>query len=53
MTIVVVTGQRMTLLTPEREFDLGLVGPDERIVRELEGTKVVNATVAKAIDVEQ
>lgn len=53
MTIVVIVGQRMTLLTPEREFDLGIVGPDERIVREFEGTKVVNATVVKASDLEQ
>lgn len=38
----------MTLVTSEREFDVGVVGPDERIVRELEGTKVVDTTVAKA-----
>jgi hypothetical protein len=37
----------MILVTPEREFDLGIVGPDQRIVRELEGTKVVDATVVK------
>lgn len=43
----------MALLTPECEFDLGIVGPDERIVRELDGTKVVNATVAKASDLDQ
>jgi hypothetical protein len=43
----VIVGQRMILVTPEREFDLGIVGPDQRIVRELEGTKVVGATVAK------
>ncbi|MHC2439637.1 YkgJ family cysteine cluster protein [Bradyrhizobium sp. USDA 4451] len=48
MTVVVIVGHRMTLLTPEREFDLGTVGPDERIVRELDGTRVVNATVVKA-----
>ncbi|QPF94299.1 hypothetical protein [Bradyrhizobium commune] len=48
MTVVVIVGQRMILVTPEREFDLGIVGPDERIVRELEGTKVVRATVTKA-----
>jgi hypothetical protein len=50
MTIVVIVGQRITLVTSDREFDLGVVGPDERIVRELEGTKVVNATVVKASD---
>lgn len=48
MTVVVIAGQRMILVTPDLEFDLGLVGPDERIVRELEGTKVVGATVVKA-----
>jgi hypothetical protein len=48
MTVVVIVGQRMTLVTRDREFDLGIVQPDERIVRELEGTRVVNATVVKA-----
>jgi hypothetical protein len=48
MTVLVIVGHRMILVTPEREFDLGIVGPDERIVRELEGTKVVGATVVKA-----
>jgi hypothetical protein len=38
----------MTLVTPGREFHLGVVGGDERIVRELEGTRVVGATVVKA-----
>jgi len=47
MTVVVIIGRRMILVTPDREFDLGIVGPDERIVRELEGTKVVGATVVK------
>ncbi|WP_233443067.1 hypothetical protein [Bradyrhizobium brasilense] len=53
MTVVVIAGQRMTLVTPDREFDLGIVGPDERIVRELEDGKVVNVTVAKASDLER
>jgi hypothetical protein len=39
-------------VTPDREFDLGVVGLDERIVRELEGTRVVNAMVVKAEDLE-
>ena len=47
VTVVIVVGQRMTLVTPEQDFDLGIVGPDERIVRELEGTKVVGASVVK------
>jgi hypothetical protein len=52
VTVVIISGQRMILVTPDREFDLGIVGPDERIVRELEGTRVVNATVVKAGDLE-
>jgi hypothetical protein len=52
VTVVVIVGQRMTLVTSDREFDLGVVGPDERIVREIEGTRVVNATVMKASDLE-
>jgi hypothetical protein len=53
MTVVVIVGQRVTLVTPEHEFDLGIVGPDQRIVREMEGTRVINATVARASDLEQ
>jgi hypothetical protein len=53
MTVVVIVGQKITLVTPDREFDLGVVQPDERIVRELEGTRVVNATVVKAADLGQ
>ena len=52
MTVVVIVGQRMILVAPDREFDLGAVQPDERIVRELEGTRVVHATVVKASDLE-
>lgn len=40
MTVIVIVGQRVTLVTPDREFDLGVVAPDERIVREIEGSKV-------------
>jgi hypothetical protein len=47
LTVVVIVGPRMILVTPDREFDLGIVAPDERIVREIEGTKVVGATVVK------
>jgi hypothetical protein len=50
VTVVIITGQRMILVTPERDFDLGIVGPDERIVRELEDGRVVNATVVKEAD---
>jgi hypothetical protein len=52
MTVVIVIGQRMILVTPEREFDLGVVDADQRIVRELEGTHVVNASVVRADDLE-
>jgi hypothetical protein len=52
MTVVVLSGQKLILVTPDREFDLGAVGTDQRIVRELEGTRVVNATVVKAEDFE-
>jgi hypothetical protein len=52
VTVVVITGQKMTLVTSDREFDLGVVQPDERIVREIEGGQVVNATVVKASDLE-
>jgi hypothetical protein len=50
VTVVVIVGQRMTLVTPEREFDLGVVGPDQRIVREIEGTRVLGVSVVKASD---
>jgi hypothetical protein len=52
VTVVVIVGQRMTLVTPDREFELGVVRPDERIVRELEGARVVNATVVKVSDLD-
>jgi len=50
ITVVVITGQKLILVTPEREFDFGVVQPDERIVRALEGKRVVNATIVKACD---
>jgi hypothetical protein len=52
MTVVVIVGQKMILVAPDREFDLGVVLPNERIVRELERTRVVNATVVKASDLD-
>ncbi|MGD0851669.1 hypothetical protein [Bradyrhizobium sp.] len=48
VTVVVIVGQRMTLVTPDREFDLGVVGPDQRIVREIEGMRVLSVSVMKA-----
>jgi hypothetical protein len=52
VTVIVIIGERMILIASDREFDLGIVQPDQRIVRELEGTRVVNATVAKVSDLE-
>src|ERR1700720_4216740 len=52
VTVIVITGERMILVTPDRELDLGVVRSDERIVREIEGTQVVNVTVVKASDLE-
>jgi hypothetical protein len=47
VTVVVIVGQRMILVTPDREFDLGVVGPDQRIVREMSGTQVTNVAIAQ------
>lgn len=52
VSVLVIVGERMTLITPEREFELGVVRPDERIVREFEGTRVVSAAIVKARDLE-
>jgi hypothetical protein len=52
VTVVVIIGERMILVTPGREFDLGVVRSDERIVREISGTEVVNARVVKVSDLE-
>jgi len=48
MTVVAMVGRRMTLVTGSREFDLGNVGTSERIVRELEDGRVINARAVKA-----
>jgi hypothetical protein len=50
VTVLVIAGERMTLVTPGRDFDLGTVGADERIVREFDGNRVVGVTVVKAAD---
>ena len=52
VTVVVIVGEKMTLVTSEREFDLGVVGSDERIVRELDGTRVVDARVVKVSELD-
>jgi hypothetical protein len=43
VTVLVITGEKMILVTPDREFDLGVVRSDKRIV---------NVTVVKASDLE-
>jgi hypothetical protein len=48
--VLVVVGERMILVTPAHEFHLGTVGPNDRIVREIEGRRIVGATVVKASD---
>jgi hypothetical protein len=45
VTVLVISGEKMMLVTPEKEFDLGMVGADQRIVRELDGNRVVGAAV--------
>ncbi|WP_245476604.1 hypothetical protein [Bradyrhizobium sp. Leo170] len=51
--MLVIIGAKMMLVTPDREFDLGVVGPHQRIVRELEGKRVIGATVAKASNLDE
>jgi len=43
----------MILVAPDREFNLGVVSADQRIVREFEGIRVVGATVVKTRDREE
>ena len=50
VTVLVIVGESMILVTPEREFQLGVVGAGQRIVRELDGKRVLNATVVNAAD---
>jgi hypothetical protein len=50
--VLVIVNARMILVTAEREFDLGIVRPDQRIVREIEGNRVIGATVVEASRVE-
>ena len=52
LTVIVIIGERIILIAPDREFDLGIVQPYERIVRELEGTRLVNVRLEKVSDLE-
>jgi hypothetical protein len=40
-------------ITSGQEFDVGVVSEDERTVQELEGTKVINATIVRSYDLEK
>ena len=53
VTVLVIVGKKMTLVTRDRDFDLGVVRSDERIVRELDGTQVLNVTVVKASNLQR
>jgi hypothetical protein len=53
VTVLVIAGAKMVLVTPGHEFDLGAVGPDQRIVRDIEGGRVVGATVVKLKDLDE
>ena len=50
VTVLVVVGESMILVTPEQEFQLGIVRTDQRIVREFDGKRVVSATLVNATD---
>lgn len=53
VTVLVIIGERMILVTSDREFDLGMVGPDQRIVREFDSGRPVGAAVVRASDLER
>ncbi len=53
VTVLVIIGAKMMLVTPDREFDLGVVGPHQRIIREFEGKRVISASVVKASDLDE
>jgi hypothetical protein len=50
VTVLVIAGDSMTLVTAEREFDLGAVRQNQRIVRELDGERVVSVRVIETSD---
>ena len=52
VTVLVIVGERMILLASDREFDLGVVGTDQRIVQEFDGGRLIGAAVVKASDLE-
>jgi hypothetical protein len=50
VTVLVIVGERMILVTPDQEFPLGVVGPGQIIVREFDGKRVINARIVNAGD---
>jgi hypothetical protein len=51
MTVLVIAGERMVMVTGDREFDLGVVTADQRIVREMEGGRIVGVTVVNSAEI--
>jgi len=52
VTVLVIIGERMILLASDREFHLGTIGPDKRILREFDGGRLVGASLVQASDLE-
>ena len=52
VSVLAISGKRMILVTSDRDFDLGVVGADQRILREYQGNRVVGATVVEASELE-
>jgi hypothetical protein len=52
VTVLILAGERAVMVTGDREFDLGVVTADQRIVREMEGTRVVGMTVVESSEID-
>jgi hypothetical protein len=50
---MILVGNNITLIGPEREFPLGVVRDDQRIVREIVASRLINARVIDADEVTQ
>lgn len=48
VTVLVLVGRKTILVASDRDFDLGVVAPDEQILREFEGGRLVDVRVGKA-----
>lgn len=53
VTVLVIAGERIVMVTGDREFDLGVVTADQRVLREMEGNRVVGATVVNSAEIEE